>query len=294
MGILQGVSSFGIIRSNTTPFWLWWNLLSLDAPTVAIIWALVFARAYQMTLSNAEVISLLCAVWVVYTSDRLMDGWRGRNRAEFQERHRFCSRHRGMLACLLTLAVVTGFVAATRYLARSEFIAAITLAAVICTYMAGVHIGDGWLIRIVQKEAAVGLLFTAGVTLPLWSHHVTFSWAAWASFALFAMLCSLNCLAIECWEAGELPSNTAHHPALKWANGRLAWMAAAVAVSAISVLPPMRANGFKGNELYGISLTALLIMLINLHRDRFSSSALRVLADAALVVAGLLVLITEH
>jgi len=171
--------------------------------------------------------------------------------------------------------------------------AAIKLTAVICTYMAGVHVGDGWLTRIVPKEAAVGVLFTAGATLPLWSHHTTFSWEVWASFALFAILCSLNCFAIECWEAGERPSNMAHHPFLKWANVRLAWVAAAVAVSAILVLLPMRANGFRGSELCGICLTALLIILIDLRRNRFSSTALRVLADAALVVAGLLVLITE-
>ena len=220
-----------------------------------------------------------------------MDGWRAKNRSTLQERHHFCSRHRRLLAFLMTLAITAGLWAAARYLPHAEVIAGIKLAVVIFTYMVVVHLGDGWLRWLLPKEAAVGVLFTAGATLPIWSRGTIFSWDVWACFALFAMLCSLNCLAIECWESDEQPSNSGRPPVLKWAELPLTWMAATLVVLAMLVLLAAPAEGYKG-ELWGISLAALLIMVINLHRTRFSNAALRVLADAALIVSGLIVLIT--
>ncbi len=78
---------------------------------------------------------------------------------------------------------------------------------------------------------------------------------------------------------------------MKWAELPLTWMAATLAVLTILVLLVGPAEGSKG-ELWGISLAALLIIAINLHRTRFSNAALRVLADAVLIVSGLIVLIT--
>lgn len=220
-----------------------------------------------------------------------MDGWRTQNRATLQERHHFCSRHRRLLAFLLTLAIRAGLWAAARYLPHAEVIAGVKLAIVIFAYMVVVHLGDGWLRWLLPKEAAVGVLFTAGATLPIWSQDTVFSRGVCASFALFAILCSLNCLAIECWESDEQPSNSGRLPALKWAELPLTWMAATLAVLTILVLLVGPAEGSKG-ELWGISLAALLIIAINLHRTRFSNAALRVLADAVLIVSGLIVLIT--
>src|ERR1700753_814299 len=58
----------------STPWWLWWNVLSLDAPMVAVAWALVFAKSAQVRLPNAEVAALGLLVWLIYTVDRLLDG----------------------------------------------------------------------------------------------------------------------------------------------------------------------------------------------------------------------------
>ena len=57
-----------------TPWWLWWNVLSLDAPMVAVAWALVFAKSASVVLPGAEVAALGLVVWLIYTVDRLLDG----------------------------------------------------------------------------------------------------------------------------------------------------------------------------------------------------------------------------
>ena len=43
---------------DAIPWWLWWNLLSLDAPTVSIVWALLFASAQGRRLTLPEEIVL--------------------------------------------------------------------------------------------------------------------------------------------------------------------------------------------------------------------------------------------
>ncbi len=73
MGLLQASSPFELARSSAISSWLWWNLLSLDAPAVAIIWALVFARAHHMRLSIADIVCLSCTS-VGYLHERSTDG----------------------------------------------------------------------------------------------------------------------------------------------------------------------------------------------------------------------------
>ncbi len=248
-----------------------------------------------MRLLGADVVALTLIVWVIYTSDRLLDGWTGKSRTALQERHRFCARHRGALSCLLALATGVGLWVVAGHLARVEAIAGIKLGAIVCVYMGGIHAWGGRMARFVPKEAAVGVLFSAGTTLPLWSQGAGFSWDVWASLALFALLCFLNCVSIECWESCKFGTAwyAVSHPAVRWSNSRISWMAAGVAASAVAVLLARRGNGSDGSELWGVSLAALLILLLNSRRDRFSAPVLRVLADAALVVAGVAVLMTR-
>lgn len=40
------------------PWWLWWNILSIHAPTVAVVWALLFAHATHAKLRSVELIVL--------------------------------------------------------------------------------------------------------------------------------------------------------------------------------------------------------------------------------------------
>ena len=51
-GILKDDVRAARASSYTTPWWLWWNILSLDAPTVAVVWASLLARASHMRLTS--------------------------------------------------------------------------------------------------------------------------------------------------------------------------------------------------------------------------------------------------
>jgi hypothetical protein len=182
------------------PWWLWWNILSADAPIVALVWAALFAHASGARLPAADAAVLVLAVWVIYVSDRLLDGWMARNRAALQPRHLFCQRHRSPLTGLLTIASATILWLTISRLPAVDVSAGVKLGAIVVVYMAGIHAGNGRIARILPKEIAVGLLFASGATLPFWSRCIRFPWDACLPWAFFALLCSLNCLPIECWE----------------------------------------------------------------------------------------------
>jgi hypothetical protein len=287
--LTEGVRSERV-EFSTTPWWLWWNIVSVDAPTVAMVWALLYAYASNVRLSTADEIVLSLVIWAIYMSDRLLDGWTAKNRTLLQERHLFCARHRVALMCLVALASAAIVWVTAERLPPMEVSAGMRLGAIIGVYMAGVHAGRGWITGYVPKEVAVGVLFAAGTTLPVWSQSRGFSWDVWLSLALFALLCSLNCVSIECWE-NRLSEDVwlqTPHPFVSWANPLINRLAAVLAVLAMIVFFTRHTKGSSGLEVLAVSLAALLILLLNCCRHRLSRPALRVLADVALVVAGLI------
>lgn len=293
-GILKDDVRAAQASSYTAPWWLWWNILSLDAPTVAVLWASLLARASHMRLATADELILSLSVWCIYISDRLFDGWRPTNPKVLHERHRFCAKYRVALTWLVVLAAATALWVTVNSLTLIEVTAGIKLAAIVGAYMASIHAGHGSMARFIPKEVAVGVLFAAGTTLPVWSRLSEFSWDVYVPFGLFAILCSLNCLAIECWENGPGHPEWFQRcsPVIVWVERRINLLAAALAVSAFAVTFMLRRHGPVGSGLPAISLAALLILLLNRHRNRLSGRALRVLADATLVLAGGLALVT--
>ena len=280
-------------ESRTIRWWLWWNVLSVDAPTVAVAWAALFAHASGGKLSAAEATVLVLGVWVIYVSDRLLDGWTAKDRAALHERHHFCERHRFVLAPLVAFASGVLVWLTTEHLPAAEVTAGVKLGVILVLYMAGIHAGHGRIAWVFPKEIAVGLLFACGATLPLWSRSIQFPWGACLPWILFGFLCALNCLSIECWENHHRSGKWRQppHPFVRWANSRLNRMAAALAIAALAACFVRNPKGSSISALLAVWLGALLLVFVNYGRTKLSPAALRVLADAALVVPALLALV---
>jgi hypothetical protein len=280
-------------ESRTIRWWLWWNVLSVDAPTVAVVWAALFAHASGGKLSAAEAIVLVLAVWLIYVSDRLLDGWTAKDRAALHERHHFCERHRLVLSGLVAFASGALVWLTTEHLPAAEVTAGVKLGVILVLYMTGIHAGRGRVARVFPKEIAVGLLFACGGTLPLWSRSIQFPWGACLPWILFGFLCALNCLSIECWEnrprSGEWRQPP--HPFVRWADSRLNRMAAALAIAALAACLVRDPKDSSISALLAVWLGALLLVFLNYGRTKLSPAALRVLADAALLVPALLALV---
>jgi hypothetical protein len=283
-----------------TRAWLWPNLLSLDAPIVALLWQALFLRCFHATFDRLAAGLLVLSVWLIYAADRWLDVWKkpvkdrirypisnrtplvdheGERETERETivldqvfieaarepaRHRFYRRHwRRMLPVWIAVFTMAAWLAWTK-LPAVLFERGLALLAAIGVYFAFVHFAP-W--RWWPKEFAVGILFAMGTSLAAWGH--VRSPVDVATIVLFCMLCWINCAAIEHWEQGK------RHWSAEWPV-RLA--AIAVGLVALIFLYNQRPI-LSGAE----TASAFAFVALDRAKHRFSPDALRVLADIALL-----------
>lgn len=239
-----------------SPRWLWPNLLSLDAPLVAALWQVLFARCFHVPWDPAATLLLLLTVWLIYSADRTLDAWRGPERSP---RHEFHRRHwRTLLPLWIAVFALAGWMALAR-LSPGMFVRGALLLAAVSAYFLVVHGAR----RHWPKEAAVGALFALGASLVAWGEVRTLADAA--TIVLFFGLCWMNCVAIQKWEGDRLD----------WPAGAVALGVACAAALLLYADRPV----LGGAEL----ASALAFVALDRARRRLSADAVRVLADVALL-----------
>lgn len=102
----------GEAADSRVPWWLWPNVLSLDAPVVAVTWLWLFAAGENLSFGWRIHAVVFGVVWCVYMADRLIDVWRvgagavpgaGGPIVPETSRHAFCRRHRVLMGGLLVV-----------------------------------------------------------------------------------------------------------------------------------------------------------------------------------------------
>lgn len=253
-----------------------WHLASLDAPTVAVVWALAFARAAGVHLPAWLPVLLALGTWTVYIGDRLLDArsaLRTGNLNLLRDRHFFHWRHRRLLAPIAVAASVAAIgLVVTRMPAHLRERDSV-LAAAALVYFSSVHLPrrPRWLTPLLSKELLVGILFTAGCVLPTLTRLPAASpWPLLIDAAFFAALAWLNCHAIDRWE-----SNNSAPIAPKAAVLAIAALAAAFALAPAQ--PRIAAL------LLTAAAGAALLALLDRQRSRLTPLALRAAADLVLL-----------
>jgi len=265
----------------STRLWLWPNLLSLDAPLVAVLWQVLFARCFHANPGSLPAVLLVLAVWLIYAADRSLDAWGGNG---CQPRHEFYRRHwRSVLPLWIVVLGVTARLA-SEYLSPLLFHRGLALLAAVAIYFGIVHLAPRKVRRMWPKEAAVAVLFALGASLAAWTRVQ--SPADTIAILLFCCLCWINCAAIERWETGR--SEADRWPAEPWQGPRpggagffglpIGWAALFVGVAAVLFLSQHRPV-IGGAE----TASAVAFVWLDRARQRLSTDALRVLADAALL-----------
>jgi len=282
----------------------YWHLASLDAPSVAVAWACVFAWAAQVRVAPGMVAVLALAVWVIYVTDRLLDaragldGFGGHN---LQERHWFHWRHRRALGVLAGIvAVAAGWMIVSRLhaeaLGRDSLMGLATLAYFSGVHGSGVHgrgLRSGWVAglkervaRVVSRELIVGVIFSAGCLVPVLpvtpSGVVRVCVQLALPAAAFAALAWLNVKAIGCWESVT--------PASGRERGvrRIAFLLAAVCGGcgiAMAGLEPR-----VGLLMALAAVSSLLLAWLDGARARMDAVTLRAAADLVLLTPVLLLI----
>ncbi len=256
-------------EEDSVPLWLWPNLLSLDAPLVAVLWQGFLAYRFSLPLRPAGRLVLGLTVWAIYLFDRLLDARKPASRHE-PARHRYYRRHSKPMTALLAVVLGADTLIALLWLRPAVLRDGLIPLAGVLVYLAAFHL-SGRAFRI-PKEVAAAVLFTAGTFLTAWSTLPCPS-LAWAALAFF-MLCLANIVAIEAWEWREL-SAAMPHPCTRWlARTYLYWVAAAVAVCAL----------LGHNEWYAsIAVSAGACALLFWFGRRLSLEARRALVDGVLL-----------
>jgi len=180
---------------------VWWHLLSLDAPTVAVVWCWFFAAAFRVTLPPTALATLALGTWCVYVADRLLDGWRSVDMADLRDRHWFYLRHRkpfviAWIAAAIPLAHLILFL-----VPPAVRIDDIVLCLIGIGYFLSIHHrseGDRF-----SKELFVGFLFSIATAVPTWTRLQEGRGLLLVAILTFGAACWLNCVAIQTWEDAE-------------------------------------------------------------------------------------------
>jgi hypothetical protein len=286
----------------------YWHLLSLDAPSVAALWAWSFARAVHVALPLDSLLLLFLGTWLLYVADRVLDGLR-QHSARLRERHFFYMRHR--TAALITAVPVSALLA---WLVFARMVPAarradILISAVAAVYFLLVHLRAARIERWFPKELIVALVFATATAVPAWARLAEDGTPGIATLvgiaAFFAALCWVNCIAIEKWEQASgnvvvVPIRTRLSHNLKaqisdhttsWGQRHLRPICFAIASAAlVSGAVLLCAGQFAGAGLsFASAVSAGLFFALD--RSRLPAFPLRVAADAALLTPLLLLFV---
>ena len=252
--------------------WLWANLLSIDAPIVAVLWQQLFIRTLHVPATKASAITLAATVWLIYASDRMLDAIKVTGHSA---RHRFYRQHwRTVIPALLAALLLSAWSAFTG-IRKPVLHNGIAMLVIVILYFAAVHIAPQFTQRWWPKELVVAIIFSAGSCIQVWTFAPHPAWVWTMPLVLFGILCWVNCAAIAYWEAGV------SHPSTQWIGTHLSLASAAIAAIAIllaglNYFPPIR-------PLYlSEGVSAIGFLLLARLSSNISHDGLRVAADAVL------------
>lgn len=267
------------------PFWLIPNLLSLDAPLVAIAWLYIFAKTWRVDyLPWAAYIGLGLVVWVIYVVDRLVDvSIPDKGDSRLEARHSFHGKHQRVFKILAKVAAGVAIVTVVTGLPLWIYTYAV---------IGGVMVVGFFTMSVFAtpendelphaKNIIAGLCFAYGTSMLAYGYTGFEMIGLFASSELicFAVLCILNISAIDLWEH----ANRSSDPEIKAKDELLLTIPLAL-LGLFSLLFALKDPDLTTRPFFYAILTgAGLLYVLNRTRSRFSMDGLRVLADAALLV----------
>ncbi len=258
-----------LLATSKRPIWLWPNLLSLDAPFVALAWQAFLASCYSLPLRAGARVALGLTVWGIYLADRILDVRYAPSPRE-SARHAFSRQHLRLMVGLLLAVVVADALCALVWLRPAVLIDGFVPLAGVLLYFAVLH-ASGPRLRL-PKEVAIAVLFTCGTFLAGWANSARPTHLIAPALA-FAVLCLQNLVTIEMWEWRELRSGCASppHPWTKWLGATYYYWAVALTIACLVL---------GGTRWYGvIAAAAILTAVLDVFRRRIPLNARRATID---------------
>jgi len=269
------------------PIWLWPNLLSLDAPLVAVAWFWVFKEVWLVKYHQPSLPWFLAlVVWCIYVGDRLLDERMAQMGSRRETpRHEFHRRWRRPLTVALLIGVLTSM--ALLYLQGRGLInhglfvlGPVAGYFVVSFYDAGRGVSY-------FKNILAGLAFGYGTAVGVHfhgrdNHNLLDLWLAPEVIA-FSVLCILNMTAIDHWEESREAKDPEDAAVYETILNILL-----ILLAGFSLLLALRSErlNLEAQKAFFVAILVAAggLQLLNRMRNRFSLDALRVLADVAMLL----------
>lgn len=274
-----------LTEESRKPLWFFPNLLSLDAPLVAVAWLFIFSKTWRVDYLPWEAYTALgLAVWVVYVGDRLMDASiHGAESGLLQVRHRFHLRFHKQFKAAAVVALIASMLLVVQAFPRSVFgyllVGLVLLAGFFALSLFSTR-EDGAVPH--SKNILAGCTFAFGTAMIAHSFIPGTSVAGlvWSRELLcFAALCSLNIASIDIWEHAARAQDREVAAADELALTLPLTVLGAACLWFAYLNHDMSTRPF----FYAILTGAALLYILNRCRGRFRQETLRVLADVALL-----------
>ena len=287
------------------PLWLIPNLLSLDAPLVAVAWLYIFAKTWRVDyLPWPAYFALGLVVWVIYVTDRLLDfTLDGGASRKLEPRHQFHYQHRRIFKRLVVLAAIVALgIVVTRLpfaiygivLGPNGYMGYAIIGALMVAgfFILSVFTDKGPDEIPYGKNILAGISFAYGTSMIAFAYTSFDFWDFIGSRQLicFAVLCILNISAIDFWEHASRSTDPEAN-----ATDELALTLPLILLGGAALFFAAQDHEMTTRPFFYAILTgAALLHILNRNRARFSMDAQRVLADAALLVPFVVFLASEQ
>ena len=271
------------------PWYLWPNLLSIDAVVVALVWLWCFSVCEQVPILRSTYLLLGLVVWLVYTADRLLDAMRMKDAAQSTPRHRFARRFMVPLGILCAIVLAVAIWLVLFKLQRVLIYHGVVISMMVALYFVMRCTPATDLQAILPKEVFCGIIFALGSTYPV--HALPDNFVAGVltpELIVFAILCALNCTAISVWESREDAANEDGTTIVdSWPVVRRGYMKFAFLLAAIAAWMGVRGTTptLPGVSpiLVSAALSAALIGALGLAAGALSKNLRRALVDLVLL-----------
>jgi hypothetical protein len=274
-----------VTTTPTKPFWLYPNLMSLDAPLVAVAWLHIFSKTWRVFIVPWQSYAILAlVVWIIYAADRLLDASMSFGHSlKTKARHAFHRKYKTAFSLALVVASLVALVLIYTGLSYDIYSYAVIGLILVATFFALSFYSTHGPDEIpYAKNIVAGITFGFGCAIiPIaetgyyWMELV-FS----AELACFATLCILNISAIDFWEHANRTADIESK-----ASDELAVTVPLILLACAAIFFAWRDPESSTQPFFYAILTgAGLLQVLNRSRAHLSTDALRVLADVALLI----------
>ena len=248
------------------------NILSFDVAIGAMICALFFARLFNVAILPQGLASLGIAVWIIYTTDHLLDA-RRLNQTASTARHRFHQQHFKLLYLLLLIVLLVELILIF-FLRKPVFYGGLWL---------GVGVGVYVLINrylMYFKEVAAALLYSTGILLPVFSlKQSSFLLYDQLMIAQFVLIVLIN-LILFSWMDYEKDLKDSNRSLITYLSKRSGAILLTFLFIALALLHTFTISIYQVATLIFIGMNGVLLMLFLFQSYFKREERFRFLGDA--------------